>query len=337
MTFKFSQSKVKTWRRCHRAYHYRYVEEIRKKVKSRPLQFGTLIHGMIETHFNGDDPFEWLEKQRKKMGKTFKVLSDEYGELIRDVSDIMEDYFDHWESDGLEPVFIGNKAAEHEFEIEFPHMGITWTGKIDAFGLRNDLNWLVEHKSFNRKPSVDDRWRNLQSTSYSRAVDILGWDPVDGTCWDYVWSKPPAEPKVLQSGELSQAKLDTLPNVARRTVKKLGLDRKKYKGYFDKIKLNRGKWFDRVYTPLQTEVVDLLFEDFLTSAREMSERHGQAKTMNIERHCTWCDYEPLCRARLEGGDYEYVKERNYEKSKKPKLEKGKVIHKKEQSLFTQED
>ena len=34
--------------------------------------------------------------------------------------------------------------------------------------------------------------------------------------------------------------------------------------------------------------------------------------MNIERHCSWCDYEPLCRARLQGNDFDFIKERQYE-------------------------
>lgn len=322
---KVSQSKIKLWRRCRAAYHYKYVEKLRKKFKARPLQFGTLIHECIEALFNEQDPFEHLEKVEKKQGKVFKALADEYGAIIEDVGNIIEEYEDHWADDGLVPIEIGGRAAEHEFEIALGD-SLTWTGKIDAKAERNNLNWIVEHKTFTRKPNTDDRWRNLQSSVYSVANDILGWDPADGTCWDYIWSKPPAQPKLLQSGKMSQAKLDSLPNVVRAFIKKNGLDRKEYIGYLRQIQSNREKWFDRIYTPLHSDVVDLLFDDFVRTAIEILELHGKTKDMNIDRHCGWCDYEMLCRAKLTGGDADFLKEKHYGASDYKKDPKA-VIHK----------
>ena len=47
---KVSQSKIKTWRQCKRAYWFKYVENLRKKTKSRPLEFGTIVHEMLTGH-----------------------------------------------------------------------------------------------------------------------------------------------------------------------------------------------------------------------------------------------------------------------------------------------
>jgi hypothetical protein len=33
--------------------------------------------------------------------------------------------------------------------------------------------------------------------------------------------------------------------------------------------------------------------------------------MNIGRHCSFCDFEMLCRAEIQGSDVDYLKEREY--------------------------
>jgi len=127
--FKVSQSKVKTYRRCHQAYHYRYVEKLRKKGKSRPLQFGTMIHEALERHFNGDDPMAYFEELRNDVAamKLFAQERDEYGDILEDTQDIIADYLEYWDSDNLRPVRKARRGAEHTFEIElFP--GIIWNG-----------------------------------------------------------------------------------------------------------------------------------------------------------------------------------------------------------------
>jgi hypothetical protein len=279
--------------------------------------FGTLVHQMIEAHANGDDAFTVLDSINLKDAKMFAAEKAEYGEIIEDVGLIMAEYFDHWDSlSDMSYIRKSKRSAEHKFEIEI-RPGILWNGKIDALGkTRNGLRWLVEHKTFKRKPNDDDRWRNLQSVSYFRAIDVLGWPAVDGTCWDYIWSKPPIKPSLLKDGKLSRKKLDTLPSMVARAIKEYGLDRKEYTDYKKSTEANRHLWFQRIHTPVNREVVNDVFDDFVSTVQEMADLHGKVKDRNIERHCTWCDFEPLCRASMQGLDIEYVKEREYEASKK---------------------
>ena len=46
--FQFSQSKVTLYRRCRFAYHTKYFEGFTRRVKARPLQFGIMVHEMLE-------------------------------------------------------------------------------------------------------------------------------------------------------------------------------------------------------------------------------------------------------------------------------------------------
>lgn len=313
--FRVSQSKVKTYRKCRRAYHYKYVEKLRAKRKSRALTFGSLVHQMIERDAEGEDPMSVLEELDVESLKLFAAEKAEYGAIIEDTTRIMSEYFAHWGEDQnpLHPARIKGRSAEHSFDIEILP-DIVWNGKIDMIGRRSGLRWLVEHKSFKRRPNDDSRWRNLQSVSYFKAMEMLGWPAVDGVCWDYIWSKAPIFPGLLQNGQLSQKSIDTLPSSVMEAIRAHKKQAKDYPALLKQAKDNRSKWFFRVYTPVNEEVKESIFTEFVDTIKEMADNHGVKKDMNPENHCAWCDFEPLCRARLQGLDYEFTKERQYEKS-----------------------
>jgi hypothetical protein len=317
--YRVSQSKVKTFRRCHAAYHYKYVEELRKKRRSRPLQFGTMVHEMLERHCNGDDPFSYLAELKADPAsmKMFRQEQDEFGDILEDVEDIMTDYFDFHEGDeNLHFLRKKRRSAEHHFEIELMP-DVIWNGKIDTLVRTSDgLTWLGEHKSFKRRPGDDDRWRSMQGATYIRANDILGWKPVDGLWWDYIRSKAPATPTLLANKTLSGRKLDTVVSRIRRVMDERGDDDKNYPKLLSDAEKNRGQYFHRIFAAVQSHVTDTIFEDFETTVREMVRGHGKVSDMNIDMHCSWCDYEPLCRAKLQGLDMDFVKEREYDNADK---------------------
>jgi len=313
MTFRVSQSKVKVWRRCHRAYDFKYVQDLRKKRKSRPLQFGTMVHEALERHCNGDDPQEYFEELRQdvKAMKLFAREREEYGDILEDCEDIITDYVEYWNGDeDVRYVRKKGRGAEHGFEIEL-FRDVIWNGKIDNLAVFNKLRWLGEHKTYTRRPNDDDRWRNLQGATYIRANDILGWQPLDGLLWDYIKSKPPAVPGILKDGTLSTRKIDTLPAKVHRVIDEHDGDPGNTEAILAMAKKNRSQYFHRVYAPVNRAVTDMVFEDFEHSVREMVDNHGKCSDMNIDKHCSWCDYEPLCRSLLQGLDFDYVKEREY--------------------------
>lgn len=308
--FRVSHSKLGAWRRCRQQYHYKYVEKLRKKRKSRPLQFGTMIHEMIEAWINGDDPFALLDEMAKKQGKLFKSELEAYGDIVEDVRAIMTDYFDYYEDQSVIYLRKNGRGAEHKFEIEL-RSGVLLIGKIDAFAKAKRMRWLVEHKSFTHMPNEDHRWRNIQSALYIRVNDIIGWPSVDGTLWDYIRSKPPATPELTKTGKMSKRGIDTLPSRVLITLEERGLDPKDFATLISSAEDNRKRYFQRIFNPVKRRVVDLLWEDMLETVNEMVELHGKSKSRTIERHCEWCDYEPLCRALLQGLDIDWIKEKEY--------------------------
>lgn len=314
--FKVSQSKMKTWRKCRQAYHYKYVERLRRKFKSRPLQFGTMVHSMIEAHADRKDPMRVLSAIEKSQGKMFRAEREHYGDIIGDVRHIMASYFDFWKKDDIDYRLIDGKRAEHEFEVEIAK-GIVATGKIDAVGHQRGLRWLVEHKSFGKRiPDDDARWRDLQSCVYIRIMDILGWKRPDGLLWDYIWSKPPMEPQFLKSGKLARRLIVTLPSKVQQFVSQHNVAEDDASRLMSIARKNLPRYFRRITVPTKPAVIDTVFSDFVTTAKEMKATHGVKPCRSIDQHCTWCDYEPLCRATFRGGDVDFLKEKDYEVAKK---------------------
>jgi len=271
-----------------------------------------MVHDMLEADLKGRDPFRVLARYAKEQGKLFKAEIEEYGDIIQDVGDIMRAYFSYYKEDETEPIKYNRRYAEHWIELPIGEE-LLFVMKIDAF-LRtsNGLRWLGEHKTFGRAPNDDDRWRNLQSCVYLQACHELGIEDFDGIMWNYIRSKSPTIPQRLKSGDLSTRSIDTLPSVVARTRDHYRLPTDgNAADLIAKAERNLGNWFFRVYTPVKSTVVAEVYGDFINTAIEMMEGHGKKKDRNIGMHCGWCDFEPICRATLTGGDADFVKEKGY--------------------------
>lgn len=284
---------------------------LQKKKKKRPLVFGSLVHSLAEANLEGEDWEAVLDKIDLKDGKMFRREKEMYGNLIADVRDIMTDYFDYWEGD-FKPIKFEGRRSEHEFRIELDD-GVWFTGKIDAAAKAKGMRWLVEHKSFSRMPSEDERWRSVQAAVYFRAMEEMGFKPIDGVLWDYISSKPCNVPgETTKTGKISQARIDTLPSRLKRWFKEEGLKKKDYPKLMEDAIHNRRNRFIRIYSPIKTRVVDVIWDDFVDTALEIRDFFGKKKDQNIGRHCSWCDFQPLCKAEATGADIDWLLEREYQ-------------------------
>lgn len=331
------QSKARSWRSCHRAYHYKYEEQLIRKRTKRPFMFGRIVHRMIEAEAQDEDPFEILQAMADDVDnqKLFTAEKEMYGDIITDIGVIMRDYFDY-HTDGLRFVPVKDETgeyrySEHEFAVPLneliPSKGITipsggvvkprdaegilFKGQVDGLGKTpNKLRWLMEHKTFDKMPGDDERWRNLQTVVYRRVALYLGWMPeIDGIAWNYIMSKAPTVPQLLKDGKrLSVQQIVTLPSVVEATLKVHGLKREGHEKLIERAEASRDNYFQRIYTPVSTVVADKIFAGFVETAIEMRDNHGKKRNQNIGRHCSWCDYEPLCRADLTGGDEDFVRD-----------------------------
>jgi hypothetical protein len=292
--------------------------DLRSKRIRRPLQFGRIVHDLCEVFLEGGDPLEKLEEIEESQGQLFREEVEEYGNIVDDIEVIFSEYMDYWRDDPLIPIPVDGHNAEHQFEIEV-ETDITFTGRLDFLcqtkGGRTTLRWLGEHKTFNQLPNEDHRWKDLQSAVYFRAIDMLGWigkHHLDGVCWDYIHSKPPKQPQLLKKGGLSTRKLNTLPSVIVRAARENNVPIKDVTDLLDHAEEHRHEYFKRIYTPINQEVVDYNWNGFLDTAHEILDNRGKNTQQTIGRHCEWCDYEAICRARMLGHDADFVIETQYQ-------------------------
>jgi len=292
-------------------YHNKFVLGLQRIKRKRPLVFGTIIHQIIESQLEGKKWEKVLDKIELKEGAMFRREREMYGNLIEDIRDIMRDYFDYWEGSTV-PISHNGQNAEHEFRIELDD-DLWFTGKIDAVVKSKKMRWLMEHKSFSRMPSEDERWRSVQAAVYFRALEEMGFKRIDGVLWDYISSKPCNVPgELTATGKISQARIDSLPSRIERWIKDEGKKRKEFTKLLTDAKENRRNRFIRVYSPVKARIVDNIWDDFVDTAREMRDFHGKKKDQNIGRHCSWCDYQALCKAEATGSDLEWLIKREFQ-------------------------
>jgi len=310
-SIKVSQSKVRQYRECRRKFFYAHVMNIERKRLPRPLAFGKISHKMKETMAAGKDPFTVLDEIPRQDLDAYANDPEKYGDIITDLEYIYEAYLEYWKDDPLVFLKHDGRSAEFPFEISIGD-DITVKGTIDAVTKHRKMNWLTEHKNHKSIPNDDERWRSLQSVVYIKVIKYLGWwKNIEGTCWDYIRSKAPSRPQLLKDGSISQRRIDTLPNVVRETLSKYK-NKPGYKSLVDSAVLNMPTYFQRVYTPTKSQVIDQVWTDFLTTAKEMRDANLLTPPVRtIARHCGWCQFEPLCRASLTGGDEDYLIEHEY--------------------------
>lgn len=312
--FYVSQSKVQSWLLCRMKYHYQYVLSLRKKAPPRPLKFGSIAHQVIEADAEGEKkPIEKiLEKVEITDRHLFRQEREMYGDIMTDMNIIMRAYFRFWEKEPIQYVKVNGKFSEHLIEADLTN-DIMFKGTLDAQAANRRMTWLVEHKTHRTIPNDDHRWRNLQTCVYMPLAQDHGFGPFDGVLWDYIRSKPPTRPKLKKDGTLSERELDTLPEAVLDTIRQERLNPAAYRGLLASAEANMSSYFQRIYRPVKANVVKAVMRDFVETAKMMSEAEGMRPTRTLGKHCDWCQYEPLCRAALQGNDIEMVKEREYVK------------------------
>lgn len=304
-----SQSRLKLYRNCSQAHHYRYVQKLEPRIKAVQLERGTILHECLQARAQKRDWREVIEKYEEQWDKLFLEERQEYGDdLIEECIRMMEGYEEYYRGEDLEYILVEDMP---------PAIPLV-RGKT-AFILRADaivrdkrgLQWLVEHKTHDKMPTEDVRMSDLQTLLYIWALRKLGWQ-IDGILWDYLRTKKPAVPEVLKSGELSRRKnIDTTWEVYKQAILDQGLDPKSYSDMRELLDGNESKWYRRVYLPVTEAMINFVVEDakrtslMIHALQEFPVRCLQFMT------CRMCSYRALCEAEVRGLDADFIREREY--------------------------
>lgn len=308
--FKISHSKAKTARRCPKAYYYKYIRRLNKKVKSRPLLIGSLVHESIESYIKTGS---YLGKFKEFQDKIFSGLPAEERALNSDIvpmcKTLIRGWVNRWNELGWEMLWV-----EKEFEVEVAP-GVIFIGKMD--GKARDPQgrlWLYEHKTCKKMPDELVRMYDVQTPLYLSIEEEIGEKPSVGVVWDYIRTKMPAVPEMTKTGGLSTRKnIDTLPEVYAREVKKQGLSLSGYRDIIDGLKANEQSFYRRIQYNVSPQQSLNLREELLITVNYIQDLTKRGEfPCNLTRDCGWCDYKDLCYAELRGDDTSFLLNYDFE-------------------------
>ena len=97
-----SYSEVSSFRRCKKAWEYRYKTGLKRQRKGVRLIKGEILHEMLNAYINaklvkgfiGDDPWDVLAGYAEKFKSYFEEEKERFGDIIGDCGAIFEGYLE---------------------------------------------------------------------------------------------------------------------------------------------------------------------------------------------------------------------------------------------------
>jgi hypothetical protein len=96
----YSQSKIKLWRKCHKAYDYRYRQGLNRRTAPSALARGVTLHEMLDATVQGTDWRVPLEKYRKDFSTMYQDETEGY-QTPEELESLYLIYQDKYQDDGL--------------------------------------------------------------------------------------------------------------------------------------------------------------------------------------------------------------------------------------------
>jgi len=308
LLFFVSQSKVKTYRKCHRSYHYKYIQGLRKRIKGKALFMGSVVHESIELWLKGKSWKKPLKDAGKEIDKMFDEEAIDFQDMVPTSTGMIQGYVDHYENDGL-------TATEVELHVKVPLVdNIIFEGKIDSLQDEDGTKrtWQVEHKTCAFIPDEKNRMSDIQTILYHWALPHVGIPSPTGVIWDYLRKKIPTVPEILAKGGLSKnKKIDTTRAVYEKAIRDNDLDMEDYEEFLPLLDGREDNFHRRIKMPISQSAVDSVVEDFKSTAIQMKEIGHIVKDRNMTRDCSWCDFYKICQSELRGGDTDQLIKREY--------------------------
>lgn len=322
--FEVSQSRIKSWRRCHAQYDYRYNQKLERKKPKLQLVRGTMIGKcidlIVEKRTTPKSKADWktvLADYEKEYGKYFDEEREYYGDIIGEVRRIVERYEVIYKDDGLvyQP---GPVKGSKPYELEIRHgllPGIVFTAHFDKYPMdKHKRYWNMDHKTHRSFPDEKARFSDLQLAFYFWLSPLVGLPKPTGIVWDYIRTKPPAIPEELKNGGLSQRKnIDTDYDTYMAEIKKKKLSPADYQEILTQLKPEgHFNFYRRIWLPGPSKtMVENIVRDTKITAQEMKSLSKISKARNMTYQCSGCSYFELCQAEVRGVDSDFIRKTQY--------------------------
>ena len=315
---RISNAKLKTFRRCAKAYDYKYVQRLRSKKRGVALERGSWIHELLMVHNDGED---WRVRQAvltQQFNNLFEEEREELGDLPGECSRIMRAYLRTYKSDEQRYRVIDTEMDEI---VTLPNgLGLEVIIDVIVEDVIDGGLWIRDYKTRRSFHDPAVIMRDPQLTLYYWAVESMGYSPLRGTIVDEIRTKAPAIPELLKSGELTRRKnIDTDVYTYASAIRRYGLSIENYRDHLlDIAKAQHDRFFRRTAMPKDPPVIRTTMREAVETAQaiQMAERYMRfPRTPDFTCEHS-CEYKDLCLVELYGGDGSSLIKMNFEVSKR---------------------
>lgn len=308
-----NNSQVKAWRRCRRAWWYKYDQLLVPKAKRLPLYKGSWVHACLETHYKQGD---WKVGYNLYLAEYNKLPQEAQVELSKGrsgrpgtplpqiVKRIMLSYLWYNKAEGWSVY-----AVEKTFDFVFH--GVRFKGTIDLIVQDEEgFLWVIDHKTTSSIPTASSfHAMDPQLQLYPWAAKQAWGLEIAGIIWNYVKSSPPSVPKMTKAGRISRSKVVTDYPTMVRFLKDNGFDPADFSDILRPLR-KQSPFLRRYKMPRERQVTKTIIQEYLVTAREIYSR--PPITRSITKECVQCDYVKLCQGDLNGMDTTSLRRSDYD-------------------------
>lgn len=309
-----NQSQIKQWRRCQKAWDYRFGQRLVPKRKDRPMYLGSWIHACLETHYRDGD---WRFGHNQYLTEYNKLFLEERADLDggkeplpSQVERIIAGYLHRYQNSGWKVV-----AVEKTWRVD------VWTKRgIIPLGGRVDRveqdpegnNYVVDSKSTSSIPNEGSfHAMDPQLILYPWGIEHdpeWGGMKIAGIVYDYIRSKAPSFPKLNNDKTISKAAVATDYLTMRGFLEANGKDLSEYSELLAGLQ-ESDDFLRRYRLHINAAATDRIVFEALRTARNIMVHSDTVR--NVSRDCDRCAYRNLCRADLFGLDTSFMRKSNF--------------------------
>ena len=316
-----SNSQIKTFRRCRKAWAYKYIEKLEPKEKKRAPYLGNWIHRCLETYYKEGDwkigHNEYLKQWDSLFEEEREELSKKNGPLPDAVKRILFSYLWYWKHDGWKVLDV-----EYEFDLvvgSFSYKGVKVvvhvTGYVDLVveDEQDDTRWVIDHKTTGNIPEQNAfHAMDPQLLIYPVAV-AKKHGSITGVQYNYIRSRPASQPQITKAGKISRRKIVTDYPTVVRFLKKEGFNPKDFSDFLRPLKKS-SPLMKRYRLPREPVVTKKILEDVIRTSRDIyAEREQTEHVRTITASCKMlCEFHDICRGELNGYDMTHLKKAHFQ-------------------------
>ena len=335
-----SVSDYRLFNRCRRKWDLTSVNRqglAKMMAEKKYFLLGSMVHALLEAQSNDPERYRYsvaidamVDIEHEQYANYERIVGSAmsdgekavyWGDLQHTAIDMVDDYVAYYGQQTLARAGLRYVSKEITFRIPIPNTDGHLRGTIDglARSIQDGRLWIVEHKTYSRRPSEAQLLFDDQIRAYAWAILHLTGELPAGAVYDGLNKKRPLVPRLLKDGSLSTAKIDTTVATYKQAIADNGLDEADYTKTLDEIKnrlLVENPFYFRHTIPIGRAAVTEIVETVRTVYNEINRADLQLWPYRPFNGCSDCEVKQICESMtldedLSGILKEYVRAEPY--------------------------